>query len=350
MRSDRAKGLVVLLVFLLVPIAGLVDIPLDRVKEFLLTSLHGTAPAPSQIGRIKTVSGTASITRDSEHLPATPGVPVYQADVIETGPDGSIGITLVDDSVFSAGPDSQLALSEFRFDVNNSKGNMLVELKKGTLAAVSGEITHTTPGAMSIKTPSSILGVRGTTFAVEVVHAELYERYVVLPNADGRDGAGAITVSRGSTATTLDQPYAAAELRDGETTSIAMDAAMAEVIFQQALAARPALPSHFRLNFLLDSDQMTSESAVAYHSVVADIKKRQVYEVELVGHTDTLADDAHNKRLSLDRAAALRRALVRDGVDPEAIAVAGRGETEPLIRTPRGVGEPRNRRVEIMVR
>jgi OmpA-OmpF porin, OOP family len=42
--------------------------------------------------------------------------------------------------------------------------------------------------------------------------------------------------------------------------------------------------------------------------------------------------------------------LVRDGVDADAISVTGRGESEPLIRTPRGVGEPRNRRVEITVR
>src|SRR5713101_3212049 len=121
--GDRARGLVVLLTFLLIPIMGVVGVPDAAWIRDSLTSLVRGSPPPeiAQIGRIKTVSGTASITRDSQHLPATPGVPVYQADVIETGPDGSIGITLVDDSVFSAGPDSQVALSEFRFDVNNSK-------------------------------------------------------------------------------------------------------------------------------------------------------------------------------------------------------------------------------------
>ena len=352
MSGDRARGLVALLTVLLIPIAGLVGVPdAVRIRDSLTSLLRGPPPPEiAQVGRIKTVSGTASITRGREHLPATPGIPVYQEDVIETGSDGSIGITFVDDSVFSAGPDSQLALSQFRFDVNNSRGNMLADLRKGTLAVVSGDITHTTPGAMSIKTPSSILGVRGTTFAVEVGNAGLYERYVVLPNADGRDGAGAITVSRGSNATTLDQPYAAAELRDGETTSIALDAAQTEVIFQQALAARPALPSHFRLNFLLDSDQMTADSTSVYPDVVADIRKRQVYEVELVGYTDTLADETYNKRLSQERAAAVRGALVKDGIDPQAISVEGRGEREQLVPTAHGVAEQRNRRVEINIR
>jgi len=374
-----------------------------RTFAVLLVALLAAAPAwaaGSPIGQIKKVSGTVSVVRGSDHLPAKPGVPVYQGDVIETGPDGSVGVTLIDNSVFSAGPSSRLALPEFKFDTNNSRGNMLADLQKGTLSVVSGDITHTTPGAMSIKTPTAILGVRGTTFAVEVVAVGLcqcindhsamrmrclpnahscqracastvysfvpasrsdiaacpaqerypQERYVVLPNADGSPGAGAITVSHGSVATTLDQPYAAAEVRDGRAESLALKPAEAQEFFHDALAARPALPWHYRLNFQLDSDQLTPESAAAYRTVVVEIKKRQAYEVELIGHTDTLADDAHNKRLSLDRAVALRRALARDGVDPGAIAVAGRGEIEPLIRTPRGVGEPRNRRVEIMVR
>ncbi len=382
MRRDAVPALVCILALLIVSVIGLVDIPPPGPLKDLVVSWFQPTPPPAQIGRVKTASGTVSITRGSEHLPAAPGVPVYQGDVIETASDGAVGITLVDDSVFSAGPGSQLALTGFHFDFSTSRGDMLAELRTGTLAVVSGEITHTTPGAMSIKTPSSILGVRGTTFALEVASGgrcqcvinqstdpgaanppcppeasscppeQRYpeERYVVLPNADGRAGSGAITVNRGSTATTLDQPYAAAELRGGEATSTVIDAARAEAIFQRALAARPALPAHFRLNFLLDSDQMTPESTAAFAVVVAEIKKRPVYEVELIGHTDTLADETHNQKLSRERAMAVRRALARDGVSDDAIAVIARGETELLVQTARGVPEPRNRRVEVSIR
>jgi outer membrane protein OmpA-like peptidoglycan-associated protein len=341
-----------------------------------------------------------SITRGTQDLLAKSGIPVFQGDVIETAPDGSIGITFVDNSVFSAGPGSQLALPEFRFDTSNSRGNMLAELKKGTLTVVSGDITHTTPGALSIKTPTAILGVRGTTFAVEVVVVGLCqcvadytaphmrcapnayacqascgsthysfvpasrtdiaacppqerfpdERYVVLPNADGRPGSGAIIVSRGASATTLDQPYAAAELRDGTSEAVAMNPAETQVIFQMALAARPALPVHFRLDFVLDRTDLVPDSMIAYRSVLQEIKKRPAYEVEVIGHTDTLADNAHNQRLSMDRAMAIRGALIRDGVDQNAITILWRGEREPLVPTGKGVAEPRNRRVEITVR
>jgi hypothetical protein len=70
--------------------------------------------------------------------------------------------------VFSVGPDSELALEQFHFEASNSTGDLLADIRKGSLTVVSGEITHTSPGAMKIKTPTSILGVRGTTFAVRV--------------------------------------------------------------------------------------------------------------------------------------------------------------------------------------
>jgi hypothetical protein len=44
----------------------------------------------------------------------------------------------------------------------------LADMRKGSLTVVSGDITRGSPGAMKIKTPTSILGVRGTTFAVRV--------------------------------------------------------------------------------------------------------------------------------------------------------------------------------------
>jgi len=88
--------------------------------------------------------------------------------VVTTGPGGTIGFTFIDNTVFSTGPDSEVALEQFRFDSSNFSGEMLADMRKGSLTVVSGDITRSSPGAMKIKTPTSILGVRGTTFAVRV--------------------------------------------------------------------------------------------------------------------------------------------------------------------------------------
>jgi hypothetical protein len=138
----------------------------------MMTVLVATAvPAAAEgprIGQVKTVSGEATILRDSARLPAKPGDPVYTKDIVETGEHGSIGISFVDNGVFSAGPNSQIGLDEFRFDAARG-GEMLASMPRGTLSVVSGEITKKSPGALKIKTPTAMLGVRGTTFAVQVV-------------------------------------------------------------------------------------------------------------------------------------------------------------------------------------
>jgi hypothetical protein len=136
----------------------------------LLIAAPATAAGP-QIGQVKTVSGQAFILRDGARSAAQLGDALYEKDTIETGADGSIGVTFVDDTVFSAGPNSEVALDEYRFDSSNFKGGMLANMRRGTLSVVSGDIPRSTPGAMKIRTPTAILGVRGTTFAVQVSEA-----------------------------------------------------------------------------------------------------------------------------------------------------------------------------------
>ena len=129
------------------------------------------APAWAQatpVGQVKTVSGTAVLLRDGSRLPAKPGDAVYEKDVIETGADGGIGVTLIDNTVLSTGPNSQIALEEYKFDSANFSGNMLADLRKGSATMVSGDIARANPGAMKVKTPTAILGVRGTRFAIQV--------------------------------------------------------------------------------------------------------------------------------------------------------------------------------------
>jgi outer membrane protein OmpA-like peptidoglycan-associated protein len=173
--------------------------------------------------------------------------------------------------------------------------------------------------------------------------------FVVLPNAEG-GGTGAIIVDDGKTVTTLDQPYAAAESRAGSSAPVEESREAIGVIFRRAIAAQPILPHHFRLYFILGSDELTPESKVAYRAVFDDIKQRPVYEIEVIGFTDTLGDLHYNQTLSLARAAATRDALVRDGLDRQAISIAGRGKHDLLVPTADQTPEPRNRRVEITVR
>ena len=127
-----------------------------------------SAIAADPIGKIKTLNGGATITREGHPSPATVGTNVFQADTVTTAADGKVGMTFIDNSMMSLGPNSTLSLDKFRFDSTTYEGEFGSSLKRGTLAAVSGRIAKQTPEAMRIQTPSAILGVRGTEFFVKV--------------------------------------------------------------------------------------------------------------------------------------------------------------------------------------
>ncbi len=118
------------------------------------------------IGQVKTARGQVFLVRGTERRPLQAGDLVQEHDVIETGPDGGVGVTFTDNSLISAGPQSRLSLDSYRFDSMAFSGSFLASLLRGTMAVISGDITRRTPGAMKIRTPRAILGVRGTEFLV----------------------------------------------------------------------------------------------------------------------------------------------------------------------------------------
>ena len=78
----------------------------------------------------------------------------------------SVGITMDDDSLLSAGPNSELSLDRYAFDTTTNQGRFEASLNKGTMAVISGRIAKQSPDAMTVRTPTAILGVRGTEFVV----------------------------------------------------------------------------------------------------------------------------------------------------------------------------------------
>ena len=125
-------------------------------------------PALAEIGTVKRVVGAASVDHDKVLKPAVPGTRLEVGDVLVTGKDGRIAVTFVDDSRFSVGPNSRIALNKFEFDGTTHKGLSATRVERGTLAIVSGQIAHENPKGMTVQTPTSILGVRGTRFVVTV--------------------------------------------------------------------------------------------------------------------------------------------------------------------------------------
>jgi len=176
------------------------------------------------------------------------------------------------------------------------------------------------------------------------------ELVVLVPDQGGTTGAVVVTNPRGG-ATVLDKPYTTALLEKGEPAAPpAVDREQVTKLFTHAIAAQPDRPISFLLYFLGDSDEYTPESKDAFEKVFAEVARRKVAEIAVIGHTDRVGPLEYNDTLSLRRAERVRKDFVDRGIPANAVNVAGRGEREPIVPTADEVSEPRNRRVEINVR
>ena len=142
-----------------------------------LTALVAS-PAFGEIGRVKSSLGVATVQRGTAKLPAKTGQDLMPGDWLETGKDGRISLTFVDNTRFAVGPDSRIALTKFEYDPTTEKGSFIAQVERGSIAVVSGRIAKTRCGAapapetacggMEVRTPESVLDVRGTRFIVVV--------------------------------------------------------------------------------------------------------------------------------------------------------------------------------------
>ena len=141
---------------------------LGRIFTIAAVASLVASPAWAEIARIKSSVGVAAIERWTTRLPAAPGLQLNPGDRLVTGKDGRISLSFIDNTRFSVGPNSRVAVNEFVYDRTSQQGTFLTQVDRGSLAIVSGHIAHSGRDAMKVRTPNSLLGVRGTRFIVEV--------------------------------------------------------------------------------------------------------------------------------------------------------------------------------------
>lgn len=174
---------------------------------------------------------------------------------------------------------------------------------------------------------------------------------VLLPDADGK--VGKVDVSTDAGTKTLDQENEYTEVsskgsmpKEPET----MKQEQMQSTFKTAMAVLPDKPVSFLLYFTAGTSDLTEESVKVIPDVVDSVRKREPSEVSIIGHSDTMGAADFNIKLSLERANSIKNMLIDKGVNMSKIEVRSHGEKDPVIKTGDGVPEPRNRRVEIMVR
>jgi outer membrane protein OmpA-like peptidoglycan-associated protein len=159
-----------------------------------------------------------------------------------------------------------------------------------------------------------------------------------------------VPVTQGERQVVLSQPYAGARLSRSGAEAFPSNAQQVQTQYGAALAAQPLPPAQFTLFFVEGKDEFTDESKRVVDTVFAEIAKRPVVDVIVIGHTDTVGNDALNDALSRQRADVVRAAFAARGLAADKVVTIGRGKRALAVPTGDGVAEPRNRRVEILVR
>jgi FecR-like protein len=207
-----------------------------------------TSPQPADpVGSVAILQGSASVTRNNATSALALRDPVYKNDVLQTKVDGTLGITFDDETTFTLKPNTQLAVDEFVYQEGGTDNAAVFNVVRGTAAFVAAEVAHT--GNMRIDTPSSTLGIRGTTGLVEVPEGGAAGGQVSIklyPDADGRvgrievfgrDGAQLGILSRGATGFAI-RPGAGGRFTAAPLQISALEAERDRTFVRQTFAAR----------------------------------------------------------------------------------------------------------------
>jgi len=174
---------------------------------------------------------------------------------------------------------------------------------------------------------------------------------ILLPNPDGKVGSLEVSDKKGSQ--TLNQAWQSTEtsmLTGSQGAPKVIGEQQARATVSQALEAEPMAPATFVIQFKSGSADLTPESMRLLPGVMEAIRVRKSTDIIVSGHTDSVGSDDYNRSLSLRRAKSVANVMVAKGIPRDSIEITYHGKGNPLIPTPDGVSEPRNRRVEITVR
>jgi outer membrane protein OmpA-like peptidoglycan-associated protein len=181
--------------------------------------------------------------------------------------------------------------------------------------------------------------------------ATVKDTIVLVHDADGK--VGKITVTTKGGAQTLTVANTMVEVTGFEKSPSdpkRIEQSQIDLQFNDSMKALPAAPVRFLLYFLNDSTEMTAESQSNIPEILSLVNKRAFYEISIIGHTDTTGEDEYDMGLSAARAEVVRQTLLSRGIRDSLIDLRYLGKRDPLIPTGDNVREPRNRRVEVIVK
>lgn len=146
------------------------------------------------IGSVSEATGSVSVVHpDGVEEMLTNGSSIFQGDVLETGPDGSVSVIFVDDTVFSLDNDGRMVMDEMVYDPGTETGVFNAMVVQGVFSFVSGQVAKTSPDGMVVNTPTSTIGIRGSTVLGNAAAEGSENKITLVRDVDGKVGEIIVT-------------------------------------------------------------------------------------------------------------------------------------------------------------
>lgn len=197
--------------------------------------------------------------------------------------------------------------------------------------------------------PLLVAALAGLVAGCAAPRPQAAERIVLLPNADGRSSAVIVT-RRDGQAVTLSQPWAGTQVSRTAIVDAPASEAELRAKYGTLLSVQPPSVRSFTLYFEYNRAVLTAASQRDVDLILAEAATAPAAEIDIVGHTDAKGSTESNDVLGRSRAAYVAQIMQARGFSAARLSVQSRGKREPLVVTPDGAEEPRNRRVEIRLR
>lgn len=165
------------------------------VLAFTLSAPRPGEAQPVQAGVSSAVSGNVERASPAAQRPKAPlaiGDNIFMRDQIGVSARSLAQLLLLDETAFTIGPNSEVVIDEFVYDPATGRGRLAASALKGTFRFVSGKIGALSPENISIRTPSAVIGVRGTMLIVDILRdaqGAVIEELMVLTGPGARNNA-----------------------------------------------------------------------------------------------------------------------------------------------------------------
>jgi hypothetical protein len=125
--------------------------------------------ASAAAGRVDFTTGGATVAgRDGQARPLTRGAELDSGDTIRTGDSGRAQIRFTDGSYVSLQPNTDFAISDYKFNGNDGTERGFFGLLKGAMRTVTGAVGRVNRNAYRVTTPTATVGIRGTGGVIQI--------------------------------------------------------------------------------------------------------------------------------------------------------------------------------------